>query len=216
MAAISAPYCGTTDVAFLLSFQRGGRGEDYKPTSSPSDSVVDFVIESVASRIDMAYSSVGYTVPFEAVTGTDWPTAQTNFLKYFNAVGAAAFLGGNVPSKPVTGPGRTRPGQSLYRDEWTSLVGDVAKVGQKGVDSSSLVLLRAQTRSGTGAEWNLSIGRGMTTNFLEGYYDPSRYDMLHKYTLRMKAFYEDMDTKATESPDYMWIAHNRLGFTYDA
>lgn len=169
----------------------------------------------IASRIDMAYMSVGYIIPFTVISGETWLSGQTDFLKYANVIGTAAYMGGNVASPPVTAPGRPRPSGSLYWEEWNKLIDEIKMVGEKS-DRPTLALLRAQTRSGTGANWRLSTSQPMTTDFLEGFYDPTQYDMMHGFTERTKDFYQDMADLAPESPDYLWLMHQRLGLTYYA
>jgi len=209
----TAPYCDSAYVAFLLSFLRGGKGQDFSPVSSPTDSIIDTLVASVAGRIDIAYMSAGYRIPFAAKTGETWPTSQTQFLQHLNGVGTAAFMGGNVVGAPATGPGRSRSSGSIYGDEWKRLINAITDLG-KGVRSEAL--LRADTFNGTPAERLLSVPGPATTDFLEGYYDPTRYDLFHAFTTRMKDFYQDMSEIAPESPDYLWLAHQNMGFTYDS
>lgn len=215
MADATAPYCTTADVAFFTTMTRGVKAQDFTPQSHPSEDVVSAIITSIASRIDMAYMSVGYQIPFTAITGETWPTAQTSFLLYLNTLGVVAYMGGNVASPPVTQPGRSRSTGSLFYDDWNNLIEQVSIIGEKN-NRPTQALLRAQTYSDTGAEWRLSVSQPATSDYLEGYYDPTKYDLLHAYTERMQTFYKEMGELAPTSPDYLWIMHNRLGLTYAA
>lgn len=213
--ALTSPYCTSQEVAYFTAFMRGQAASDYDAASQPSKTVVDFVINTIASKIDNAYASVGYYIPFENKSGESWPSYQTEFLKYFNVVGVAMMMGGNVPSPPAIGPGRSRSKGSIFADEWSELIAQVKAIGDhQNFNMVTTALLRARVRPSTGADWRLSSVAGPTSDFLEGYYDPTRFDMLRDYTRRMRDFYKDMQYVAPESPDYMWIVHDRLGHTY--
>lgn len=203
MAPPAAPYCSTMNVALFLTMMRGGQPVDFGSNTIPSKDVVEQLIDSVASRIDMAYMSVGYRIPFEAKSGEAWPAAQTEFLKFLNTIGVAAYMGGNVATPPVTAPGRPQGSGSLYWDEWSGSLKDIALVGVFSGEPSR-ALLRANTYPNTGAEWRLSVSRPATTNFSEGYYDPTAYDLMRAFTDRTRAWYKAMLLIAQESPDFMY------------
>jgi hypothetical protein len=213
--AATSPYCTADDVAFLLTMSRGGKPVEYGPNTVPTEELVDHLISVIAGKIDVAYMSAGYRVPFEDKSGETWPTAQTAFLKFFNEVGVAAYMGGNVAVPPVTAPGRPAVGQSIYQQEWENLTTAVTNIAERD-RRPTVALLRAETYPDTAAEWRLSVSQPATSDFLEGYYDPTRYDLFHAFTVRMKAWYQDKELVSPESPEYMWTLHNRLGYTYAA
>lgn len=204
---VYAPYCTTAHVALFLTMARGGKPVDYGPNSIPSEDVVDQFISSVASQIDMAYMSVGYRIPFQPMTGETWPEAQTEFLRFINTVGVAAFMGGNVATPPVVAPGRPQASGSMYRDEWMKYLDEIRIIGEFSRQPTR-ALLRALTYNDTGAEWRLSISRPATTDFSEGYYDPTKFDLFHAFTDRTRAWYQTMQQIAQESPDYLYDARN--------
>lgn len=72
-------YCTITDLQLFNSKRT------YSATTTPTTAQVNSIIDQVAAEIDMALSIQGYTVPVTT------PTAMTNFLKFLNALGAAAY-----------------------------------------------------------------------------------------------------------------------------
>jgi hypothetical protein len=220
MADATAPYCESSDVKALMMMHNQVAGADFPASGVPPiKSGVESLINMVASRIDMAYASVGYVIPFTAISGETWSDHQTSFLQYFNAMGVAAMFVGtpDTPQIAAMRPGRFN--QSQYQMEWNGLINGVKAIGKRNLQDA-MVLVRAQTRTGSPAEWMLAEPYPPLSNFLEGYYDPMRTDMLREFVDRWRTYYsymKSLEVPVSSDPTsvhwlYWW--HYRLGNTY--
>ena len=217
----SAPYCTTGDVYLMTLFSNDPSGTDFGDGGIIRKDLVTYWVAQIASQIDMLYSSVGYEIPLTAMTGESWPDYQTNFLKYFNAVGAAAFTHGSPSTPPMIAfVGGQRVERSFYEVEWRRLIEDVRKIGMRVPDTTCLI--RADTRVGSPADYMLSEGRPPLTDFLEGYNDPTKWDFLRDFTNRHKNYMNyvnefNLPSAETEgSIEWLWYWHKQMGYTYDA
>lgn len=214
----SAPYCTSSDVYFMRAYAMDPAASDFPVAGTPRKSVVEYWIDQMASRIDMLYASVGYEIPLAAITGETWPTHQTTFLQYLNAIGVASIIGGNASTPPVVSfVGGRRESRSFYEHEWMQLMEDIRTIKDRNPGST---LIRAATLSGTGADYLLTEAMPPLTDWLEGYTDPTHFDTLRTFTKRwqgyMTAINQDNLPSAinTGSIDYLYVLHNRLGYTY--
>lgn len=185
----------------------------------PKRSVVDYWITTCASRMDMKFASVGYEIPLTARSGETWPTHQTAFLKYMNAIGVASFMGADASTPPIVAfVGGNRVERSFYEYEWTQLMGsfDLIKQHQPGD-----ALIRASTRAGTPADYLLTDASPPLTDFLEGYNDPTRWEPLRDFTTRHKYYAAELlkdNAPSTATPgswEWLYWLHYRMGLTYD-
>lgn len=214
----TAPYCTSSDVYLMTIWAQNPAASDFSESTKPRKSVVEYWITQIASQIDMAYASVGYSVPFTAMTGEDWPTHQTTFLKYFNAIGVASMTGGDASSPPVINfvQGR-RIERSFYEIEWMRLYEGVQGIGRKAVDN--LVLLRAATRAGSSADHMLTDAMPPLSDWLQGYTDPTKFDTLRDFTNRMQRWFSaeiyeqglDPSWENRYTPDHLYLLQYRLG-----
>ena len=214
----SAPYCDSGDVYLMTIFAQNKAASDFTESTQPRKTIVEYWIDHIASQIDMAYASVGYDIPFAAITGEDWPTHQTTFLKYFNSVGVASMTSGAASSPPVVNfiQGR-RVERSFYEVEWSRLIEGVKALGQKVVEN--LVLLRASTRAGSSADHMLTDSMPPLSDFLQGYTDPTLFDTLRDFTNRMQTWYTaevyeqgmEPSWENRYSPDHLYLLQYRLG-----
>lgn len=220
--SVSAPYCLSADVRAMLLFL-GTIGSADFPTSgtAPIKSQVETLINQIASRIDMAYASVGYSIPFAAISGETWGSFQTSFLGYFNAIGVAALFA-TPANAPRVADMRARGGSgNRYLDEWEALIGSVRAIGRRE-EGEALVLLRASTRVGSAAEYLLSTPYPPLSDYLEGYRDPTLSDGLRDFTNRYREYHhynrsqEESFASNPTSPEWLGWWHYRMGWTYSA
>jgi hypothetical protein len=217
-----APYCDPQDIYQLRILMDDPSLPDFRPDGSPPKSKVDGLINIVASRIDQAYASVGYYIPFEEISSSSdpWSSSQTVFLSYFNSIGVAAMLGGNVSTPRISGPAdRREGGGNWFQEEWRSLIGDIIGIGERR--ENILGLLRARARAGSPASDMLSRKYPILSDALEGYRDPTKSDLMRDFTNRYREYfaynkslqsgiYEDATT-----PEWMSYWHYRMGLTYE-
>jgi hypothetical protein len=179
---------------------------------------VDYWIVQCASRIDMKFAGIGYEIPLTARSGESWPTHQTAFLKYLNAIGVSAMLGADATTPPVvTFVGGRRVERSFYEYEWMQLLAGFDQIKQHQPGD---VLIRASTRAGTPADYLLTEVSPPLTDFLEGYDDPTRWEPLRDFTNRHKYYVAELlkdkapSTATPGSWEWLYLLHNRLGLTY--
>lgn len=216
-----APYCDSQDVYQLRVLMDDPAQPDFRSDSSPRKLQVDGLISIVASRIDQAYASVGYYIPFQQISSSDpWTEAQTVYLSYFNMVGVAAMMGSKVSTPRMAGPSSRREGdRNWFHDEWGSLIADIVGIGKR--DESVLGLIRAKTRAGTPASDMLARKYGILSDVLEGYRDPTRSDLLRNFTKRYREYFaynRSLQTGIRDdatTPDWMSYWHYRMGLTYE-
>lgn len=215
-----APYCESQDVYSLRVLMDDPSSPDFRSGGVPNKGKVDLLVSTVASRIDMAYASVGYYIPFERISASDpWTSSQTVFLSYFNAVGVAASLGSKGTAPRIAAPNMRREGTgNWFHDEWNALIQDVRGIGERR--ENILGLLRARTRAGTPASDLLARKYPILSDALEGYRDPSRDDLLRNFTKRYREFYaynRSLQSQIDQDPDtprWMSYWHYRMGLTY--
>ncbi len=217
----TAPYCLSTDVHDFMLFQGVVGLSDFPSTGTPPvRKDITALVAKVASRIDMAYASVGYYVPFEVYSAETWPTHQTAFLGYLNAIGVAALFAVPANSPQIAGMRTGSRRGSGFLEEWTTLIDAIKAIGRRD-ESGAQSLMRAKCRAGTGANWMLGSPYPPLSDFLEGYRDPTRDDMLRDFTLRYKAFFaynqglqQPIGSDPT-TPEWMSWWHYRHGGVYD-
>lgn len=215
----TAPYCDSGDVYLMRAYMRDPGATDFPVDGVPNRTLVDYWVTQCASRIDMKYASIGYEIPLTARSGETWPTHQTNFLKYFNAIGVAAMIGGDATTPPVIAfVGGRRVERSFYEYEWMQLMAGFEQIKGHQVGD---VLVRASTRAGTPADYMLTDASPPLTDFLEGYDDPTRWDSLRDFTKRHKYYVDKLlennkpSTTVPASWEWLYMLHYRLGLTYD-
>lgn len=220
MADATAPYCTTANVKALLPFLDKIGSATFSATVPPTDPQVTFWVNQAASRIDQAYASAGYVIPFSAIAGETWPTHQTSFLTYFNAVGVAAMLASPASSPQIADMRSSRRDRSQYGQEWDDLLNGVKAIARRQ-EGETLTLLRAQARTGSAAEYMLATPYPPLSDFLEGYRNPMDTDLMREFTERYRKYYRYVKSLEV-SPDvdplsvewlYWW--HSRLGGIYD-
>ena len=173
MGAPTAPYCTSAQVAPLLhQLTRGA--EDFSSESTPVKAAVETLIGMYAGWINMAFAQIGFYIPFQAYGGETWPEHQTDMLALINAFGTAGALQGPVlKPAPAAGGGRSTRQDNQYTALYEEFLRDIKTSG---------LGFRAGHRPGTKAETFILETRGPTTDFLEGYLDPTRYQTLREYT----------------------------------
>lgn len=219
--SVSAPYCTSSDVYLMRIYAHDPGSTDYTEEGTPRKTVVEYWITQMASQIDMAYASAGYEIPFTARSGEDWPTFQTTFLKYFNAVGVASMTGADASSPPIVQiiQGR-RVERSFFEVEWSRMIGGTQGIARNERDNT--VLLRAAARVGTPADYMLGDVSPPLMDHLEGYDDPTKYDLLRDFTRRNQNYFNAMNLNNQPtsinagSLDYLYLLHKRMGYTYYA
>lgn len=187
------PY--TTNASVNLLFAQGPQfnGGGFSAVSKPTDNVVNYYINWVASAVDMSLNQAGYYLPLEPIEGETWPTSQSYFLDYLVALGSTGLIGNTLRPAPSMGPGtESSPGNIFYQqyNTWTARL------------SSGTMGLRAKFRPGSVAERFLLSPRGPLWSA-----DDSDYtDMSDVVGFWDSAFEEEAHLKSVESEtlSYRW------------
>lgn len=193
MTAPTTPYC-TWTLATLLSLNMfKGR----TPTiNSPIDPTTGAqLITWVDSLLQGDFHSVGYKIPFQAISGETWPTFQTTLLQYASAMGAMAMATGYILAPaPQLVAGRTQGERNAYAILIESFRNEIRTHGFR---------FRAQYYNGTKAEKMLATRYGPQTDFMKDRFDPTRFELFRAYTDRMVDVFEDVQDYQIEW-DYMY------------
>ena len=144
----TTPYVTPTLAAMLM--QNIFMGQVPQDDSAVTNTVMSQLITWTDGIINGMFKSVGYVVPFAAITGETWPTDQTVLLQIMSAVGCAAMASGHIllPA-PRMIPGREGGQQNVYAAMFRTFQTDVKENGAG---------FRANYRLGTKAEkWNWRV-----------------------------------------------------------
>ena len=194
MTAPTTPYV-TPAIARILS---NGlyRGQAPNANSPVSDSDLEQLITWTDAQINNDFRAIGYKVPFLELSGETWPTDQTALLQFWSAIGAMAFATGYVlRPAPQMLPGRSGGERNVYAVLIEQARRDIREHGFH---------FRAQTYIGTRAEELITEPQGPITDYGKDYYDPTRYELFHDYTDRIREVYDDMKDLTLEW-DYIYL-----------
>ena len=217
----TSPYCTSADVYTLLFMSQDPTASDFAAAGTPPKAKITSLIGQVCSRIDMEYAAVGYYVPFQAYTSETWPTHQTSFMTYFAAVGTAAFLGSKAMLPRAADFSKRQDQRSWYNKEWDELLDGIRQIRKKYSFNGAPMAIRALCRPGTPADRALQTPMPILTDFLEGYRDPTRYDLMREFTdryvtyMEYQAQYNYPSDADPNTPEWLYYMHYRLGYTYD-
>jgi len=193
MTAPTTPFC-TPALAGILS-KSLFRGQNPSSTTSVKDSDLEQLIAWTDAQLCGDFRSIGYKVPFIEISGETWPTDQTTLLQFWSAVGAMAMASGYIlrPS-PQMLPGRSGGERNVYAVLIEAARRDIREHGYH---------FRAQTYIGTKAEELLTEPQGPRTDFGQDYVDPTRFELMHAYTDRMREVFSDIKVMNLEW-DYVY------------
>lgn len=194
MTAPSSPYC-TPAVAQILS-RSLYKGQNPTATSPVPSSDLEQLITWTDSQINNDFRSIGYKIPFVEISGETWPADQTTLLQFWSAAGAMAMATGYVlRPAPRMSPGRSGGERNVY----AVLVEEARRlIREHGFH------FRAQVYNGTKAQELLTEPQGPITDFGKDYWDPSRYELMHDYTDRIRELFDDMADLSLEF-DYIYL-----------
>lgn len=139
---------------------------DFSPLTVLPDSTIDRFILMVSNTLNMKFSSAGYVLPFQVLTGETWPEHQTAWLEMVTCFGVCALISPALKPAPGLGPGRTGSAGNIFNDlflEHTKQVYDGLKTHLR---------FRAAYYRDTAAERVLLEPRGPTSDFLAGQVNP--------------------------------------------
>lgn len=176
MAAPTPPFATTEQVAeFMPAFLESA--SDFTASSTPKKNSVSSVLALVSSQIEMAFGMAGYLVPLTEMADETWPTSQTSYLQLLTIMGTVSMVGGKMlnPSGALTSARQVGSG-NLFKDFFDT---EIKKI--------PVSRFRARYYIGTQAEKMLSEPMGPTTDFFEGYYDPTRYLSFEETTNKIRA-----------------------------
>lgn len=146
---------------------------DFGTDTTPTKKAVDKFIIWIAAEIDMNFAKIGFYVPYQEITGEDWSDAQTGVLRMMNSFGVAGLIVGPV----------SKPAPSMGRDSGTADNAYTAayKAFLQSIDTGAAGF-RMNYRVGSKAEQLCRTPRGPTTDYLEGYLDPTLFQTISEYT----------------------------------
>lgn len=182
MSVPTKPYSTPVQVGYLIQnrFYAGAPS----PSTIPTGTVVEQLISWVDGMIEMAFHGTGYKIPWIEVSGETWPTAQTALLTYMSAIGAAAMAGGHIlKPAPMMGPGREGSTGNVYSIAVEKMLAQVREDGFR---------FRAQYYEGSKAEKWIAPVYGPRSDFLEDYWDPTRYWLSRRYTQEIADVFSEM------------------------
>jgi hypothetical protein len=196
-----APYCGTDDVAALVP-QLVDHASDFSTSTVPTKVVVTKIIGWIAARIDRAFASVGFIVPYQDISGESWDDSQTTMLELMNSMGAAGMIVGPVV-KPAPAMGRdSGRSDNYYTASYKEFLQSIPMNGAG---------FRMNYRAGSKAEQICRDPRGPTTDHLEGYLDPTRFQTVEEYTNMLQVLRRTYNIDGTTQPwDHLQTARNAL------
>lgn len=156
-------------------------GSDFSTSTMPTKSTAEQVVKWISSQVDMAYGAAGYKIPFVVMTGESWPASQTNYLTLVTCLGTAAYLGGHfLKPAPAVAPGREGGTGNLFQDLFDR---ELRKVWD---GRYTHLRWRADYYAGTPAEEAVREPGGPVTDFMEGKFDPTRYEGFWDVTETMR------------------------------
>lgn len=172
MAVPSAPYCDSVSVAILVSQLLKGN-TDFSTETQPTKRVVNTFITWICAEIDMAFAQLGFYVPYQEISGETWPDSQTNILRMMSSFGVAGTIVGPA-SKPAPAMGRDGGGsENAYTTTYKNFLSAI---------STNAAGFRMNYRVGSKAEQFCRTPAGPTTDYLEGYLDPTLFQTVEEYT----------------------------------
>jgi hypothetical protein len=182
MPAPTTPYV-TPALASILA-QNMFRGQVPNANTSISEEVYEQLITWGDSLIEGWFSGVGYKIPFAVLPGETWRTQQTTILQVMSAVVATSIGTGYIPlPAPRMVPGRESGSRNAYAMMTDNFKTAIAENGMG---------FRAQYWLGKKAMKFCTEPVGPRTDFRDGYYDPTRYQLLGKFTDEFMGVFEDM------------------------
>ncbi len=182
MAAPATPYV-TSELASIL-LQNMFRGQVPDANTPITESVYDQLITWSDSILGGWFAGVGYKIPFLEISGETWPTFQTTLLQIMSSVGSAALASGYVPlPAPRMVPGRDAGQQNVYAVMFNSFREQIETNGCG---------FRGQYYLGKRAEQWCNEPYGPRTDFYDGYYDKTRYQLLKDFTDEYMTVFSDM------------------------
>lgn len=209
MTAPTSPYTTSAAVAVLLTTPLSKKSE-LDNSTTPGKTATDQIISWICSQIDLQFSMAGYVVPFVAISGETWPTSQTTYLQLISTLGAAAMAGGHsLRPAPALAPGRQGGSGNVFQDLYDK---ELLKIYDSRT-GLSMARFRASYYPATPAEKSIGTPYGPTTDWMEGYYDPSRY--LGNYEIADRCFDLQMQMSAMNIQwDYIYDLIGK-GYGYD-
>jgi len=182
MTVPSTPYV-TPTLASILS-KNMFRGQAPGASTPVENSELVQLISWTDSILDGDFSSMGYKIPFQQISGETWPTYQTTLLQFMSAVGSMAMATGYILAPaPTFQSGRASGTNNPYAVLMERFREQIRLDGFR---------FRAQYWPGTKAEKNIATIYGPFTDFGMDYWDPTRFELLRAYTNRMVDVFDDV------------------------
>lgn len=196
MAAPTSPFSSTKQIAYLVLnlFPNADISDpDFDASTTPSLTVVQSLRTLKSAEILMAYSAVGYYVPFQEISGVSWPTHQTNFLAMLEAQGVAGQLANSL---------RPAPAMAGTKGPSTNIL-DAAFKGWLDIIEKSGAGLRANYYPGSKAEKWLASPRAPQTEYTIDYPDPAKFGLLIENLSYLQDQFDDI-AKRNLDWDYIY------------
>lgn len=207
------PYAVSSQVGMLVNNLLGRNNLDFDESTNPRKSSVDQYLVWISNQIDLQFQQAGYKVPFQELSGESWPEHQTYYLELLCAMGAAAFAGGHVlKPAPAISSGRGFATGNLYQDLYNFELNKIWNARER----TSWIRFRAQTYSGTPAEYSITEPIGPDLDYIEGKVNPEFYLSFEGYTnLR-----HSIQTHVEDAKVFLWddfhgvFSEKLLGYSY--
>lgn len=125
---VSAPYCTTQQVAFMVPALLKG-ADDFSSSTTPTKEQVTQYINWISTQVNMRFMQAGYKIPFEKYTDDDgidtWPGVQNEYLTFITALGVAAWAGKYVLT-PAPSTQNNKPNRgSIFSEQYESELNNI-------------------------------------------------------------------------------------------
>ena len=214
MSIPTKPYSTSAQVGLLIGNLLGKNNTDFNDNNTtPKKSAVDQYLIWISNQVDIQFQQAGYKIPFQIISGESWPEHQTYYLELLTAMGAAALAGGHVlKPAPAINSGRGFSTGNLYQDLFNI---ELRKIWN-AVDKTSWIRFRAQTYSGTPAEYSITEPIGPNLDYMEGKLNPEQHLSFDGYTnLRHDIQTYVEDSGVMDWDDFHGLFNEKLlGYSY--
>jgi len=177
MAPVS-PYCLSAQVGLLFPHLLKGGTDFADGQTLPNKTQVDTYIGWISAQMERTFQSAGYEIPFAVISGETWLTSQTQYLQLLCVTGVSGMISGPT----VSNPNRRGDQKNIFKQEFDA---ELLQVWDPRTQRSQS-MFRANYYADTAAESQLRGRAGPTSDYMEGYYDPTQHESFKLMTQKVE------------------------------
>lgn len=182
MTLPTKPYAASAQVAILVPNLILNK-TDFDTTTIPTKVSVDQYLSWISTEIELTFQQAGYVLPFQVISGEEWPAHQTEYLQLITALGTAALAGGFVlKPAPAVSPSRGASTGNVFQDLYKAELAKIYQTRGFRTGEVSSIRFRANFYAGTPAEKSLTEPSGPFLDYQVGKMNPEDYMLLEDYT----------------------------------